>query len=132
MEVIIYTDGGSRNNPGDAGIGVVVMDNEGTIIKEISEYIGIETNNVAEYKGLIRGLEEAINIGSKNVKAYLDSELVVKQIKGEYKVKNENLKTLYNESSKLIKKLNEFEIIHVRREFNKRADYLVNKAIDEK
>ncbi len=132
MKSILYTDGGSRNNPGDAGIGIVIMDNEGKVIKEIGEYIGIETNNVAEYKGLIRGLEEVIKLGSKKVKAHLDSELVVKQIKGQYKVKNENLKVLFEDAKKLIEKIDEFEIIHVRRELNKKADYLVNKAIDEK
>ncbi|SHG96153.1 ATP-dependent sacrificial sulfur transferase LarE [Tepidibacter thalassicus] len=132
MEVMLYTDGGSRNNPGDAGIGVVIMDNEGNIIKEIGEYIGVETNNVAEYKAFIRGLEECLNLGYSRVKAHLDSQLIVKQILGEYKVKNKNLKVLYEKAKNIIKKIEEFEIVHIKRALNKKADYLVNKAIDKK
>ncbi|SHJ77404.1 ATP-dependent sacrificial sulfur transferase LarE [Tepidibacter formicigenes] len=132
MEVMLYTDGGSRNNPGDAGIGVVIMDNKGNTIKELGEYIGVETNNVAEYKAFIKGLEECINLGYTKIKAHLDSQLIVKQIQGEYKVKNENLKVLHKKAKDLIEKIELFEIIHIKRALNKKADYLVNKAIDEK
>lgn len=132
MEAIIYTDGGSRGNPGEAGIGIVIKDVEGNILKEISQYIGIQTNNVAEYKALSRGLEIALDIGITKVKCKLDSELVTKQIKGEYKVKNERMIPMYNMVMPLINKFEKFHIEHIRREYNKEADALANKAMDEK
>lgn len=132
MEAIIYTDGGSRGNPGEAGIGIVIKDVEGNILKEISQYIGIQTNNVAEYKALSRGLEIALDIGITKVKCKLDSELVTKQIKGEYKVKNERMIPMYNMIMPLINKFEKFHIEHIRREYNKEADALANKAMDEK
>ncbi|AOY77521.1 ribonuclease HI family protein [Clostridium formicaceticum] len=132
MEVVIYTDGGSRGNPGEAGIGIVIQDVEGNTLKEISQYIGNQTNNVAEYKALSRGLEAALDMGATGVKCYLDSELVTKQIKGEYKVKNEGMITMYNMVMPLVKKFSKFHIEHVRREHNKKADALANKAMDEK
>jgi len=131
-EAIMYTDGGARGNPGMAGIGIVIEDKNGSIIKEISQYIGEQTNNVAEYKALGRGLEVALDLGIKKITCYLDSELVVKQIKGEYKVKNERIISMYNMTVPLIEKLDSFEIIHVRRELNKKADKLVNEAIDNR
>lgn len=131
-EAVIYSDGGSRGNPGIAGIGISIQDKAGNEIKAISQYIGEQTNNVAEYKALSRGLEIAFDLGIENVTCYLDSELVVKQIKGEYKVKNERMIPMYNMVMPLIKKFNSFEIIHVRRELNKRADQLANEAMDSK
>lgn len=132
MEAKIYSDGGSRGNPGEAGIGVLIEDTEGNIIKEISQYIGEQTNNVAEYKALARGLEVALDLGIEKVTCYLDSELVVKQIKGEYKVKNEGMKIMYNMVNPLIKHFQSFNIIHIKRELNKKADSLANKAMDSK
>lgn len=132
MEAIIYTDGGSRGNPGEAGIGIVIEDMEGNIIKELSQYIGIQTNNVAEYKALSRALEIALDMGIAKVKCRLDSELVTKQIKGEYKVKNERMIPMYNMVMPLVHKFDEFHIEHIRREYNKKADALANKAMDEK
>ena len=131
-KAIMYTDGGARGNPGIAGIGIVIEDKHGNVIREISQYIGEQTNNVAEYKALSRGLEVALDLGIKEIICYLDSELVVKQIKGEYKVKNERMIPMYNMVMPLIKKFDNFEIIHVKRESNKKADKLVNKAIDNK
>ncbi len=131
-EAIMYTDGGARGNPGMAGIGIVIEDKNGSIIREISQYIGKQTNNVAEYKALGRGLETALDLGIKKITCYLDSELVVKQIKGEYKVKNERIISMYNMTVPLIEKLDSFEIIHVKRELNKKADKLVNEAIDNR
>ena len=90
-EAIMYTDGGARNNPGIAGIGIIIENKDGNVIKEISQYIGEQTNNVAEYKALSRGLEIALDLGIKKIVCYSDSELVVKQVKGEYKVKNERM-----------------------------------------
>lgn len=132
MQARIYSDGGSRGNPGEAGIGVFIEDNEGNVIKEISQYIGEQTNNVAEYKALSRGLEVALDLGLKSVTCYLDSELVVKQIKGEYKVKNEGMILMFNMVKPLIKQFEKFEIVHIKRELNKKADALANRAMDNK
>lgn len=132
MKAIIYTDGGSRGNPGEAGIGVYMEDPNGEMICEISQYIGKQTNNVAEYKALMRGLEAALDRDIKEVCCYLDSELVVKQIKGEYKVKHEGLIPFYQMILPLIDQFDHFEIHHVRREFNKKADALANRAMDRK
>ncbi len=129
---VMYTDGGARGNPGIAGIGILIEDEDGNIIKEISQYIGEQTNNVAEYKALNRGLEVALDLGIKKITCYLDSELVVKQIKGEYKVKNERMIPMYNMTMPLIKKFDSFRIIHIKRELNKKADKLVNEAIDNR
>jgi ribonuclease HI len=129
-EAIMYTDGGARNNPGMAGIGIVIEDKDGNTIKEISQYIGEQTNNVAEYKAFSRGLEAALDLGIKKITCYLDSQLIVKQVKGEYKVKNERIIPMHNMIMPLIKKFDSFEIVHVKRELNKRADKLVNEAID--
>lgn len=129
---VMYTDGGARGNPGIAGIGILIEDEDGNIIKEISQYIGEQTNNVAEYKALNRGLEVALDLGIKKITCYLDSELVVKQIKGEYKVKNERMIPMYNMTMPLIKKFDSFEIIHIKRKLNKKADKLVNEAIDNR
>lgn len=131
-EAVIYSDGGSRGNPGIAGIGVSIQDKEGNELRAISEYIGEQTNNVAEYTAIRRGLEVALDLGIEKVTCYLDSELVVKQIKGEYKVKNERMIPMYNMVMPLTKKFKSFEIIHVRRELNKRADQLANEAMDGK
>lgn len=130
IEAKIYTDGGARGNPGKAGIGIVIEDKDGNTIKEISQYIGDQTNNVAEYKALNRGLEAALDLGIEKITCYLDSELVVKQIKKEYKVKNDGMILMYNMTAPLIKKFDDFEIVHIKRELNKRADKLVNQAID--
>jgi len=132
MEAVMYSDGGSRGNPGAAGIGVLIEDLDGNIIKEVSQFIGEQTNNVAEYKALCRGLEVAFDLGIKNIVCYLDSELVVKQIKGEYKVKNEGMISMYNMVKPLIKQFDKFEIKHIKRELNKKADALANRAMDNK
>lgn len=131
-EAVMYTDGGARGNPGIAGIGVLIEDKDENVIREISQYIGEQTNNVAEYKALSRGLEVAVDLGIKKITCYLDSELVVKQIKGEYKVKNERMIPMYNMIIPLIKKFDSFEIIHIRRELNKKADKLANEAMDNR
>ncbi|MDD4122866.1 MAG: ribonuclease HI family protein [Candidatus Pacebacteria bacterium] len=130
-KIIVYTDGGSRGNPGHAGIGVVIND------KKYSEYIGIKTNNQAEYMALIFALKKIKQVFSKNVinyivDIYMDSELIVKQMNNEYKV-NENLALLYLEVHNLIIELKtKVNFRHVLREDNKLADSLVNQALDEK
>ncbi|MDI6602285.1 MAG: ribonuclease HI family protein [Thermoanaerobacteraceae bacterium] len=128
--LIIHTDGGSRGNPGKAGIGIV-LEKENGEKEELYKYIGITTNNIAEYTALKTALLRAIELDEKEVAVFMDSELVVKQIKGEYKVRNDGLKPLYNDIMNIIKKFNRFEINHVMRENNKEADRLANKAMDE-
>lgn len=130
MTVQIFTDGAARGNPGPAGIGVVIR-NEKEVLLEVSDYIGKTTNNIAEYMALIRGLEEALDMGQRHVEVFADSELLVKQIKGEYKVKNEGLAPLFYNVRSLIKKFKQFSITHVPREENEHADVLSNKGIDE-
>jgi ribonuclease HI len=128
--IIIYADGGSRGNPGHAGIGVAIFDENNNPVKEISRYIGSQTNNVAEYYALVRALEEAFELGAKSVEIYMDSELVVKQIKGEYQVKSEGLKPLYIIAMAYLKKIGSYSISHVKRNGNKVADRLANEAMD--
>jgi ribonuclease HI len=126
----IWTDGGSRGNPGRCGAGGIIKDPHGNVISQISEYLGIQTNNYAEYKALIITLEKAIVLNIKEVEVFLDSKLVVEQMNGKWKVKNENIIPLYNEAKELILHFNSIKFTHVRRAFNKEADALANKAMD--
>ena len=130
MRLTINTDGGARGNPGPAGIGVVVRDENNKVISGYKQYIGETTNNVAEYKALILGLQETHKMGATDVLVNMDSELVVKQMKGLYKIKEPGLQLLAGEVFKLIKNFHSINFNHVRREFNKEADKLVNEAID--
>ncbi len=127
----INTDGGARGNPGPAGIGVVVRDGAGTLVAEFKQYIGETTNNVAEYQALILALEEARKTGAETVNIRMDSELVVRQMQGKYKIKEPSLQALAGEVFKLTKYFKSVNFTHVRRELNKEADKLVNAAIDE-
>jgi ribonuclease HI len=127
----VYIDGAARGNPGEAGIGVVIKEGRKTLL-EVGSYIGKATNNIAEYMALIRGLEEVLLIKKESAKFISDSELLVKQLNGEYRVKNEGLLPLYLHAKELIKKLKHFEITHAYREANKHADKLANRGIDEK
>lgn len=129
-KLIINTDGGSRNNPGPAGIGIVFSDEKGEVVAKFKEYIGEATNNVAEYSALVYGLEKAKDFEVDEIECRLDSELVVKQLNGEYKVKDPGMKELYNKVQELIF-FKPVKFVHVRREFNKLADKLVNEAVDE-
>ncbi len=131
MKVYLYVDGAARGNPGPAGIGVVIKSEADETLLEVSDYIGKTTNNVAEYMALIRGLEEAMDMGSKSIEVFSDSELLVKQIKGEYKVKNEGLVPLYHHLMSLVKRFNHFSVNHTVREENQHADELANRGIDE-
>ncbi len=123
----VYVDGASSSNPGNAGIGVVVKQ-DGKIVKELSEYIGIATNNVAEYLALIRGLKTLSELGIKSAIVYSDSELVVKQINGEYTVRSQDLLKLYKEVKKLAERFEKLEIYHIERDKNKHADMLAKRA----
>lgn len=127
--VIAYADGGSRGNPGPASLGAV-LEQEGKVIDSLSEFIGTATNNIAEYSGLVRILERALEIGIRNIEVRMDSELVVKQILGQYRVKNAGLIPLYEKARSLSGRFAQFKIVHVRREFNKEADRLANLALD--
>ncbi len=129
--LIAYSDGGARGNPGPAGYGVVIKDEGGKKIAELSEYLGHQTNNFAEYQGLIAALEYAIEHGYKALKVISDSELLVRQIKGIYKVKNSVLKDLHARAKELIAKLEWFSIEHVLRGKNSEADQLANDAMDK-
>jgi len=129
-KLVINTDGGSRGNPGDAGIGVIIKSESGDMIYQYGEYIGKATNNVAEYKALIKSLLEAKHLGATELKIQMDSELIVKQMQGVYKIKEPTLQGLAKEAMMLLKNFKSYNFVHVRREFNKEADSMVNQAID--
>jgi len=130
MKYILHTDGGSRQNPGPAAIGGIINDEKGNVIDTFSKYIGIKTNNFAEYSALIEGLDRAIKKDIKEIDCYLDSELVVKQIKGIYKVKDEILKGLHTKVKEKLSKFDQINFIHVKKHLNKEDDKLVNEALD--
>ena len=130
MDASIHIDGGSRGNPGPASYAVVLKAADGEIIEE-SGFLGSATNNVAEYTGLIKAFELAGRHHFKTLHIHSDSELLVKQMSGEYRVKNEELKVLFDEASDLRKKFSKVVITHVRRELNKRADELCNITLDK-
>lgn len=125
----IRADGGARGNPGPAGIGVVIEQN-GRAVQTLKRFIGKATNNVAEYTALIAGLEIAQNLGARHIRCLLDSQLVVEQMRGRYKVKNADLGKLYVKAWNLVQTFTKVEFIHVPREQNAAADRLVNEAID--
>jgi ribonuclease HI len=129
--LIAYTDGGARGNPGPAGYGVVIKDESGRKVAALSEYLGHQTNNFAEYQGLIAALEYALEHGPKALKITSDSELLVRQIKGIYKVKNPTLRDLHARAKELIAQLDWFSIGHALREHNQEADRLANAAMDK-
>ena len=124
-------DGGSRGNPGPAAYGVVIRDGSGTAVARLKKYIGQNTNNVAEYFGLIAALDYAQSHGVRALRVESDSELMVKQMRGQYKVKSEDLKPLFERAKKMSQTLESFRIDHVYREQNREADALVNQALDE-
>lgn len=130
--VKIYTDGGSRGNPGPSASGAVLYSEDGEVIGSASLYLGITTNNQAEYTAIIIGLEEAKAMGAETIELFMDSELAVKQLKGEYKVKNPEIAKRFLEVKNLIVQFDHVKIKHVRRELNKAADALVNKVLDER
>jgi ribonuclease HI len=125
-----HIDGGARGNPGPSGYGVVIHDPSGLKVAELSEYLGHHTNNYAEYQGLLAVLRYAVEHGIKALRVVSDSELMVRQMKGIYKVKNSDLRKLYEEALPLVRKLGYFEIRHAMREDNVDADRLANEAMD--
>ena len=128
----LYVDGASRGNPGEAGAGFYLVDEEGNEILKGMRFLGSMTNNAAEYQALILGLRETLGIGGTSIEIYTDSELVAKQMKGIYTVKNKRLRRLYQEAVKLLDKFHRSEVISIRREDNREADRLANEAIDGK
>jgi ribonuclease HI len=127
--LIIYSDGASQGNPGQAAIGAVIQDGQGKVISRISRRIGHATNNQAEYAAIIAALEEAVSLGAEEVEVRADSELVVKQLIGRYKVKKATLRPLYQKVVRLTGSLQAFNITHVPRTQNRAADRLANKAL---
>lgn len=130
MSVKLFTDGGSRGNPGPAAYGFVLEAEDGTVLAAHGETIGVATNNVAEYRALIAGLERALELAVDKVDVISDSELLVKQMRGEYKVKNEALRDLVVQASRLARQVGTVTYTAVRREHNELADRLVNEALD--
>lgn len=127
----IYIDGACIGNPGKAGVGIVIYNEEGTKIKEISKSIGMATNNIAEYTALLFALQEGLFLGYREkITVYTDSELLYKQIKGEYKIKNDTLRTLLYLAQHLITGYKTFQIEHIKRESNKIADKLASQSVD--
>jgi ribonuclease HI len=129
--IVAYIDGGARGNPGPAGYGVRIQSADGTVLDELHGALGIATNNVAEYNGLLAALEWAVDNNVSRVQIRADSELLVKQMRGEYKVKNPGLRPLYIRARLLIAELDDVKFEHVRREFNAEADRLSNLGMDE-
>jgi ribonuclease HI len=126
----LFTDGGARGNPGPAAYGFVLESEDGTVLAAEGGAIGTATNNVAEYSGLIAGLQKAVDLHVPEVEVVSDSELMVKQMRGEYRVKNEALRELYDEATALAHRLGNVEYRHVKRAHNELADKLVNDALD--
>ncbi len=129
-EAVLFSDGASRGNPGPAGIGAVIETTNGRRLAEIAEYIGHTTNNVAEYRALLAGLQRALALGVSRLEVRADSELMIKQLRGVYQVKNARLLPLYREARRLLGRFENVELKHVRRELNTRADELANAGID--
>jgi len=125
-----HCDGGARGNPGPAGYGALIQDDQGMVLAELSEFLGIRTNNYAEYSGLLGCLQYALDHGHRRLRVVSDSELMVKQIQGKYKVNSPDLKPLWQEAKNRIAKLEAFEISHALRHKNKDADRLANEAMD--
>jgi len=126
----LYSDGACRGNPGYGGAGAVLMDKEGNVVASTKEFLGLCTNNVAEYRALILGLEDALKRHCRKLHIFLDSELLVRQINGVYKVRDENLKVLMKEIRRLLSFLDEYKVEHIDRSLNSMADRLANEAID--
>jgi ribonuclease HI len=129
--IVAYIDGGARGNPGPAGYGARIESPDGTLIAELHGGLGIATNNVAEYNGLLAALQWAVDRDEREVQIRADSELLVKQMRGEYKVKHPGLQPLYVRARLLVMQLDRVGFEHVRREFNKEADRLSNLGMDE-
>ncbi|HVY29728.1 MAG TPA: ribonuclease HI family protein [Polyangiaceae bacterium] len=130
-EAVLWTDGAARGNPGPAGIGAILKSPSGDVLYTGSEYVGHTTNNVAEYKAVLLGLAGALEQGIQRVEVRADSELLIKQLKGEYRVKSAGLKPLFDEARQLLSRFKSVKLTHIRRELNGEADWLANQGIDK-
>jgi ribonuclease HI len=130
-EVRVNVDGGSRGNPGPAAIAAVIQDGNGEVVEEQSEAIGTATNNVAEYRALLLGIERAAALGARRLELIGDSELIVRQVNGEYKVKDDALRELHRQVQKALEGFDQWSVRHVRRDENAEADRLVNETLDQ-
>lgn len=130
LKIVVNVDGGARGNPGPAAIGAVLQDANGEVLEEHGERIGIATNNVAEYRALLLGIARAAALGADEVELVGDSELIVRQVKGEYKVKDATMRELHGEVKRALRPFDNWSIRHVRRELNTEADRLVNAVLD--
>ena len=128
---MLMVDGASRGNPGEAGCGAVIYGETGKTLRELCRYLGHATNNVAEYEGLLMGLEEVLRLGGQRLRVESDSQLLVRQLNGLYRVKDKKLSQLHHKAQGLLRQLDTYRIIHVRREQNRVADRLANQAIDD-
>lgn len=127
----VYSDGAARGNPGPAGAGAVLIAPDGHVVERLGRFLGTNTNNYAEYMGLILGLERAHELGASEVEVFADSQLMIRQLEGAYKVKAENLKPLHREAQALLRRFDKVKLAHVPREQNLEADEMSNRAIDE-
>jgi len=129
--VRVFSDGAARGNPGLAGAGAVILDEDGRVLARLGKFLGKQTNNVAEYQGLVLGLRRARQMGAREVEIRADSQLLIRQLQGKYAVKNEVLKRLYEEALALLRSFERYELVHIPREQNALADEMSNRAIDE-
>lgn len=129
---ILWSDGAARGNPGPAGIGAILKSPSGEVLAEESQFLGHTTNNIAEYRALLLGVSRALELGIETLEVRADSELLIKQLRGEYKVRNEGLKPLHAEAKQLLARFRGVKLTHVRRELNVEADRLANRGIDER
>jgi ribonuclease HI len=130
-EAVLWTDGAARGNPGPAGIGAILKSASGEVLYTGSEFLGHTTNNVAEYKAVLLGLNGALSHGVERIEVRADSELLIKQLKGEYRVKSPGLRPLFDEARRLISRFKSVKLTHIRRELNGEADRLANQGIDQ-
>ena len=127
----VFTDGAARGNPGPAGAGAVLLDEHGRVLGRLGRFLGKQTNNVAEYQGLLLGLRKAHQIGAREVEVRADSQLLIRQLEGKYAVRNEALRRLHAEALALLRSFERYDLAHIPREQNKLADEMSNRAIDE-
>ncbi|HZN92054.1 MAG TPA: ribonuclease HI family protein [Myxococcales bacterium] len=128
----VYSDGAARGNPGLAGAGAVLVEPNGRVVERLGKFLGVQTNNYAEYMGLLLGLKRAKELGVQEVEVFADSELMIRQLGGRYQVKSPSLRPLYEEVLELLNQFGRFKLVHVPREMNAAADEMSNKAIDER
>ncbi len=128
----VYSDGAARGNPGPAGAGAVLLDENGEVVAELGRFLGDQTNNVAEYEGLLLGLNRALELGATDLEVLADSQLVIRQLSGIYRVRNEGLRPLFEQAKRLLARFRHVELRHIPREMNGAADEMSNRAIDER